>query len=100
MKRTVFCFLFAAIFCLSLCGCGAMDTGRDNAVTETPPVSQTTPEVLPETEPVVTPNVEDGIVKDRDGKIDEQDTGLAEPSEGTEGIKTPSSPGPAAGSKP
>ena len=75
MKKTIVCFLFAACVCLSLCACGGMDTGRDNAVMDLPEIPQATTEVLPEIKPVATPEANDGVVTDRDGVIDERDSG-------------------------
>lgn len=95
MKKTMICMLLAACVCLSLCGCGGMSTGRDNAVVETPLIPNNSPNLNPEILPMETPNAEDGIVNDQDGIIDEGDngaehnTGVETPREGTQSSPSP-----------
>lgn len=71
MKRTVSCLLIAACCCLMLCGCGAGDERLDEMVVGTPIIPETSPIVTP----MPTPDVEDGVVKDGDGLIEDGDTG-------------------------
>lgn len=101
MKKTMICMLLIGCVCLSLCGCGGMSTGRDNAVVETPLIPNNSPDLNPEILPMETPNAEDGIVNDRDGLIDEGDTGANHNT----GVETPregilSSPSPEHSSAP
>ena len=67
MKRS-FCFVlsFAAAVSL-LCGCGMYRTDG-GVVVETPYVS---PVIEPSMTPIISPDVEDGIVNDRDGIIED-----------------------------
>jgi len=95
MKKTIVCILFAACVCLNLCACGGMDTGRDNAVVDRPAAPQATTEVMPEILPVPTPDVDDGVVKDDDGVIEERDTGTARSdTDKTRDTEQPASPAP------
>ncbi len=70
MKKTAFCILAALVFSLCLCACGNRDTGLDDLIVGTPIV----PEISPLISPMITPDVEDGIVTDRDGRIESDDS--------------------------
>ena len=97
MKKALICTLLAACVCLSLCGCGGMSAGRDNAAVETPMPPLSSPDVIPEALPTETPSVEDGIVRDDDGLIGEDGT-EAETETGTN--SAPASPSPQPGDRP
>ena len=89
-----------ACLCLVLCGCGDSRVRQDGIEVE--PDSMVTPSpMLPEVSPMVTPDVNDGIVKDTDGEIEDRDTGAGV---GTDTTKTPdmttTSPSPQPTSKP
>ena len=74
MKKTLVLALAAASLCLALCGCGDYRVEPDNSVKEPDIVSTPSP-MLPEISPMITPDVNDGIVKDTDGEIEDLDTG-------------------------
>ncbi len=86
MKKAVYTLVTAALV-LSLTGCAGtdlMDGGRmedrDPAATAAPAVSASPA--------VVTPDVEDGIVRDRDGIITDDDTGAETTARPNTGRKT------------
>ena len=68
MKKS-FAYLAAILlllFCLSGCG----NSNMDNTIGVSP-----VPTAMPSASPYVSPNVNDGVVKDRDGIIEDRDTG-------------------------
>lgn len=71
MKKSFSYVMIAAMLCLALCGCGNQNSGRDDMVVGTPVV----PEMTPLVTPMPTPDVEDGIVEDKDGMIEDNDNG-------------------------
>ena len=72
MKRSIAHVFISAMLCLALCGCANRNLGKDDAVVGTPLI----PEMSPIISPLITPDPEDGMVKDEDGRIEEDDTGL------------------------
>lgn len=70
MKKS-FAYL-AAILLLLLCLSGCGNSNMDNTVGVSP-----VPTALPSASPYASPNVNDGVVKDRDGIIEDRDTGGA-----------------------
>lgn len=75
MKRAVLFVLIAAVVCIPLCGCADRDTGLDDYAAATPMVPESSPEASPLITPVPTPDIDDGIVQDQDGLIEDEDTG-------------------------
>ena len=73
-KKTLVLALAAASLCLALCGCGDYRVEPGNNMKEPDIVSTPSP-MLPEISPMITPDVNDGIVKDTDGEIEDHDTG-------------------------
>ena len=71
MKRIVTCLLITAFCSLALCGCGARDERLDEMVVGTPVVPETTPMVTP----MPMPDTDEGVVRDGDGLIEDEDTG-------------------------
>ena len=67
MKKTLVLALAAASLCLALCGCGDYRVEPDNSVKE--------PDIVSTPSPMITPDVNDGVVKDTDGEIEDHDTG-------------------------
>ena len=97
MKRRIVYSLCAAMLCAVLCGCGNQGQGQDDMVVGTP--------VVPETSPVVssmpTLDPQDGYVDDKDGIIEENETGHDRPTSGeAKNGKTAISPSPDVTSKP
>lgn len=86
MKKTLALALAAVSLSLALCGCGDYRTEPDNAGRE-PEIVATPSPVLPEISPMITPDVNDGIVKDKDGEIEDHDTGKGTD---TNSVKKPS----------
>ena len=75
MKRAIIFVCVLTMICTALCGCGDM---RGDQPVQTPVATM---DLVPETSPVLTPDVNDGIVKDQDGVIeDNEPTGTAVPS--------------------
>ena len=75
MKRAIILVCVLAIICAALCGCGSL---RDDRPTQAPAA---TAELIPEVSPMLTPDMNDGIVKDEDGMIeDNEPIGTAVPS--------------------
>ena len=74
MKKTFVLALAAVSLCLALCGCGDYRVAPESGAKEPDIVSTPSP-MLPETSPMITPDVNDGIVKDTDGEIEDHDTG-------------------------
>lgn len=60
MKNRIIALVFAALLCAALCGCG-MDRTGNRPGTDT--------DVLPDVTPLISPDVEDGVVTDQDGII-------------------------------
>lgn len=70
MKKTIVYILVAAILTASLCACGSSGTLDDPGYNSTD-----RPGAVPSSVPDMTPDVNDGIVNDRDGMIDSGDNG-------------------------
>ena len=70
MKRLILLALALVMSCLVLCGCGL----RDETPLRTP---MPTMDLVPEISPVQTPDVDDGLVKDRDGIIEDREPGTS-----------------------
>lgn len=66
MKKSISVILLTAMLSLTLCGCGSYrndgSMGRQD-------------EIMPDITPMVTPDVSDGIVDDRDGRIEDNERG-------------------------
>ena len=94
MKKKIICLACALLLCLSCCACGQDRTdGRDNS-------GRT--DLLPETSPMVSPDWNDGVVRDQDGVIGNGDggTAISTPGSGTapgQSSPTPGQNGSAAG---
>ena len=84
MKKITVCVLILAAVSVLLCACGDMDRNGQNDMIEVPAAS-------PVISPIITPNVEDGVVEDRDGLIRENDG--KEPN-AVAGTQIPGSPTP------
>ncbi len=69
MKRFCAIMIVFVFLCTMMTAC-AMDRGGRGTVTETPVVS---PEMIPDTSPLPTPDVENGIVGDEDEMIEDPD---------------------------
>ena len=67
MKKKLFCLLFALLLCLSSTGCGMDRSG-------TRPGGDGN--LLPDPSPVISPDTEDGKVRDQDGIIGNGDGGV------------------------
>lgn len=67
MKHKILCLLLAALLCLALCGCGSYGTQDGRRPGEM--------EILPDTSPLIDPDMDDGVVHDHDGIIEDHDTG-------------------------
>ena len=67
MKRTICFACVFAVLCTLLCGCGSF---RDELPVHTPAATM---DLLPEISPVLTPDMQDGLVTDRDGVIGDRD---------------------------
>lgn len=94
MKRTIIFVCVFALFCTVLSGCGSF---RDDASVQTP---MPTMDLIPEISPVLTPDMDDGVVTDRDGVIGDRDPAAsASPSASPAASPTPSS-SPAVSAKP
>ncbi len=75
MKRAIILVCVLATICAALCGCGSL---RDDRPTQAPAA---TSDLVPEISPMLTPDMNDGIVKDEDGMIeDNEPIGTAVPS--------------------
>ena len=61
MKKKLFCMILALVLCAALCACGTMreDRGTQNNDMD----------ILPDVSPMISPDVDDGIVTDGDGTI-------------------------------
>ena len=70
MKRTIIFVCVSAMLCAVLCGCGSF---RNDGMTAESPAA--TMDLIPEISPVLTPDMDDGIVNDQDGMIEDHDTG-------------------------
>ena len=94
MKRTIIFVCVFALFCTVLSGCGSF---RGDAPLRTP---MPTMDLVPEISPVLTPDVNDGVVTDQDGVIGDRDPAAsASPSASPAASPTPSS-SPAVSAKP
>lgn len=69
--RKSFAYL-AAILLLLLCLTGCGNSDMDNTIGVSP-----VPTAMPSASPYVSPDVNDGVVNDRDGIIEDRDTGSA-----------------------
>lgn len=67
MKKYI-AIIAAALLILSLAGCA--DSGVDNDIMTSP-----APTAMPSASPYVSPDMSDGEVKDKDGIIEDKDTG-------------------------
>lgn len=75
MKRAIIFVCVLTLVCTVLCGCGSF---RDRQPMQTPAA---TADLIPEVSPMLTPDMNDGVVKDEDGLIeDNEPTGTAAPS--------------------
>ena len=88
MKKTTVYILLAVVLALSLCACGNDSMDNDagllpDAVPTESPVISTVPDAgtVPNAVPDDIPTADDGIVKDRDGIIEEEDNGPASTKE-------------------
>lgn len=90
MKKLIAYAMSAAMLCTLLCGCGSDQYGNGGAFTTTPSVApQQDTTSVPTVSPMLTPDVEDGIVNDRDGIIEDNNgTGSGSQSSGTNGSGT------------
>ena len=61
MNKRMIGGILAAVLCLALSGCGSYRTDEDTVIASMPPV--------------LTPDADDGVVTDRDGVIEDRDTG-------------------------
>ena len=108
MKKILPCLLSVCVACALFAGCGMYRDGN-NAVMETPYVSPDM-DILPDVSPMISPDLEDGIVEDRDGLIEDTNgvegngTGTANNGTGTAGNNdtgaAATSPSPAATARP
>lgn len=79
MKKSIINIAFTLALSALLCGCGADRTVGDAAVSASPMPTVT-----------VTPNVDNGIVGDKDGVIDDTDGAAASPAVTDDAAKLPS----------
>lgn len=100
MKKTALYVLLTVCFCLSLCGCGAMDTGRDNTVVEAPFLPEITSDPMPDKDWIDMPDADDGVVNDNDGDIEPEDSGTQAQPRTTEEPISAASPSPEPSSRP
>ena len=84
MKKITVCILILAAVSTLLCACGDMDQNGRNDWIEAPATS-------PVISPIITPDMEDGLVEDRDGLIREND---GEEPNTVAGTPIPASPTP------
>ena len=70
MKKLILLALALVLSCLVLCGCGL----RDETPLRTP---MPTMDLVPAISPVQTPDVDDGLVTDRDGLIEDREPGVS-----------------------
>lgn len=61
MNKRMISVILAALLCMALSGCGSYRTDEDM--------------VIPSMPPVLTPDADDGVVTDRNGIIEDRDTG-------------------------
>ena len=66
MKKSISGILIAAMLSLMLCGCGSYRNDGN---------MERQDEIMPDVTPMVTPDVSDGFVDDRDGRIEDQERG-------------------------
>lgn len=82
MKKTTVYILLTVILAMSLCACANDSMENDagllpDAVPTESPIISTMPGTVPNTVPNDIPTADEGIVKDRDGIIEEEDSGTA-----------------------
>lgn len=83
MKKSIINIAFTLALSALLCGCGADRTVDDATVSASPMPTVTVT-------PMVTPNVDNGIVGDKDGVIDDTDGAAASPAVTDDAAKLPS----------
>ncbi len=71
MKKLILLALALVLSCLVLCGCGGL-RGETPMQTQMP-----TMDLMPEISPVLTPDMDDGLVTDRDGLIEDREPGVS-----------------------
>lgn len=87
MKKSIINIAFALALSALLCGCGAdrtVDGTAGDAAASASPMPAVT------ATPMVTPNVDNGIVEDKDGVIDDTDGAAASPAVTDDAAKLPS----------
>ena len=87
MKKSIINIVFALALSALLCGCGAdrtVDGTAGDAAASASPMPAVT------ATPMVTPNVDNGIVEDKDGVIDDTDGAAASPAVTDDAAKLPS----------
>ena len=85
MKRMIIFVCVLTLVCTVLCGCGSL---RDGQPMQTPAA---TTDLIPEVSPMLTPDMNVGIVKDEDGMIeDNEPLGTALPSTSPKPSASPS----------
>ena len=67
MKKVMILVCVLALARSALCGCGSI---RDNEPMQTPAATMG---MIPEISPVITPDMNDGVVKDQDGLIEDNE---------------------------
>ena len=71
MKRLLLIAFALALSCLVLAACGGL---RNDTPVQSPAATM---DLIPEISPVLTPDVDDGVVKDRDGIIEDREPGVS-----------------------
>ena len=87
MKKSIINIAFTRALSALLCGCGA-DRTVDGTVGDAAVSASPMPTVT--VTPMVTPNVDNGIVGDKDGVIDDTDGAAASPAVTDDAAKLPS----------
>lgn len=85
MKKSIINIAFTLALSALLCGCGA-----DRTVDGTVGDATVSASPMPTVTPMVTPNVDNGIVGDKDGVIDDTDGAAASPAVTDDAAKLPS----------
>jgi hypothetical protein len=86
MKKYLACLLAIMLLSFSLAACG--DSNMDNTIIASPSPSAAHT-ATPSASPYISPDVDNGIVNDDDGIIDDNDTGVTAstaPTAGTENM--------------
>jgi hypothetical protein len=91
MKNKIIFILIAAFLCMALCGCGMDRTGNRPGTNDR--------DVLPDVTPMISPDVDDGVVNDHDGIIGNGNSSGAD-HDGTNGGTNGSTNGGTNGSSP